>query len=69
MLLLREASHLREDDPRLWALYGVQCLRSGRVEAGKKALVQAAWLRDRQGEPRKARVIRALLSRTVPKAA
>lgn len=69
MVLLRQAAHANEEDPKIWALYGAQCLRMGRMEPGRKALTQAAWLRDRRGERRKADVTRALLSAAMHRAA
>lgn len=69
MVLLRQAAYESEDDPKVWALYGAQCLRMGRMEPGRKALCQAAWLRDRRGERRKAEVTKALLSAAMHHAA
>jgi Flp pilus assembly protein TadD len=66
MLLLRDAANENEECPRLWTLYGVQCARLGRRDAAKSALVHAAWLRDRRGEPRKAASTRAVLDRLSP---
>jgi Flp pilus assembly protein TadD len=61
LLALRQAAHEHEDDPRLWTLYGVQCLRMGRMETARHALMHAAWIRDRRNEQRKADVTRRLL--------
>lgn len=61
MMTLREAALGDEGDARLWTLYGAQCLRMGRLDAARQALGHAAWLRDRQNEPRKAQVTRDLL--------
>jgi Flp pilus assembly protein TadD len=63
MLMLREAAHENESDPRLWVLYAVQCTRVGRLDTARRALAHAAWLRERRHEPRKAHVTRALLDR------
>ncbi len=62
LVLLREAAHSSHGDAHLWAQYGVQCLRMGRKEHGAKALAQAAWLRERAGQHRRAAVTRALAS-------
>jgi Flp pilus assembly protein TadD len=63
MLLLREAACASEDDPRIWALYGAQCLRAGRVDSAVQALGHATWLRERNGEAPKARAMQRLLSK------
>jgi len=62
LVLLREAAHSSDQEPHLWAQYGVQCLRMGKKEHGAQALTQAAWLQERAGQHRKAAVTRALAS-------
>jgi Flp pilus assembly protein TadD len=62
MLLLREAAHVAERDPKVWVLYGAQCMRTGRVDEAERAFSHAAWLRERAHETRKARLTRALVS-------
>jgi Flp pilus assembly protein TadD len=63
MLALREAASSHEQDAKLWALYGVQCMRLGHMASASQALLHAAWLRDRQHEHRKASVTRDVLAR------
>src|SRR3982751_4985351 len=65
MLSLRQAAHENENDAPLWTLYGGQCARVGRMNETERALSHAAWLRDRQREPGKARTTRAVLDRLV----
>lgn len=69
MLALRDAAHRNESEARLWALYGAQCMRAGYVDAAKKALRHAIWLRERCHEPRKAEVTRGVLARMLAEAA
>jgi Flp pilus assembly protein TadD len=61
MLALREAAHADEGDARLWVFYGMQCIRTGRIDAARQALGHAIWLRERQHEAAKAAVTRRLL--------
>ncbi|HVU05247.1 MAG TPA: hypothetical protein VHE30_26045 [Polyangiaceae bacterium] len=61
LLLLREAAYENEHEPKLWVFYGLQCARTGRVDEAERALLHAAWLRERAHEPAKARVTRELL--------
>ena len=63
LLAFRQAALENDEDPRLWTLYGVQCMRVGQADTARQAIVHAAWLRDRRGERAKAQVTRALLSR------
>jgi Flp pilus assembly protein TadD len=63
MQLLKAAAHENTEDPKLWVLYGVQCTRLGRFDTAVQALSHAAWLRDRAGEPAKARVTRELAAK------
>ena len=60
-LALRDAAHTNERDPRLWALFGAQCWRMGKVDQAHKAFSHAVWLRERGQEHRKAAVTRQLL--------
>ena len=69
MLALRDAAHGSEADARIWALYGVQCVRAGLLDVAKKALGHAAWLRDRRHEPHKARATRGVMARLLTEAA
>lgn len=70
MMALHDAACENEQDARLWALYGVQCLRAGRHDLAVRALTHAAWLRERGHEPRKAKATRSLLDKaTAPHAA
>jgi len=62
MVLLREAALANEHDARIWTFYGVQCARIGRLDEARRALQQAAWVRDRNGEPAKANVTRSLIT-------
>lgn len=65
MLLLREVCFQESDDARLWTLYGVQCARLGRREDAAQALGQAAWLRERNRDGRRAAVTHALRERVL----
>lgn len=65
MVMLREIALENEHDARLWAMYGVQCARIGRLDDARRALQHAAWVRDRNGEPAKANVTRALIAELV----
>jgi Flp pilus assembly protein TadD len=61
MLALREACYYTGQDPKLWALYGVQCWRMRRLDDAADALRQAIWLREREPNDRRAGALRALL--------
>ena len=65
MLMLRQACCAVRHDPRLWTLYGIQCVRAGRAHDAVLALKQAVWLRERAHEDGRARATRALLDRVV----
>jgi hypothetical protein len=58
---LRCACMLREFDARLWAMQGAALLRAGRVDDAIAALRHALWLRERQGDVARARVVCHLL--------
>jgi hypothetical protein len=62
MLALREACFSAGDDPRLWVLYAVQCLRARRRDEALRALRQSLWLRERQHDERRACVLRAFIA-------
>jgi Flp pilus assembly protein TadD len=64
MVLLREACCLEPEDPRLWTLYATACIRQRRIDDAARALSQAVWLRERQGDDVRAAVTRRLLERT-----
>jgi Flp pilus assembly protein TadD len=61
MLVLREACHRETEDARLWTLYAVACMRSGRRDDAVAALKQAVFLRERARDEARVRVTRALL--------
>jgi Flp pilus assembly protein TadD len=61
LVLLREATCLAEGDARVWTLYAVHCWQLNRRDEGRKAMRQALWLRERQGDHARARVLRQLL--------
>jgi Flp pilus assembly protein TadD len=63
MMALREAAYENEEEARLWALFGVQSLRAGRHDFAVQALTHAVWLRERNHEPAKAKITRALLDK------
>lgn len=62
MLALREACFAAREDPRLWALYAAQCLRTRNREEGLRALRQSLWLRERKHDERRARVLRIFIA-------
>ncbi|HEY3234217.1 MAG TPA: hypothetical protein VGJ84_05845 [Polyangiaceae bacterium] len=62
MLALRQACHAESNEPRLWTQYAVQCTRVGRVPDAIQALRHAIWLRERNGDPSRVKVTRALLA-------
>jgi len=61
LVLLREACCLAGDDPKLWAMYGVQCWWLHKRDEARTALRQALWLRERARDSARARVLRGLL--------
>lgn len=63
MVLLREACCLVPEDARLWTLYATACVRQRRTADAERALSQAVWLRERQGDDVRAAVTRRLLER------
>jgi Flp pilus assembly protein TadD len=63
MLALREACHDSGQSARLWTLYAVACVRVRRVQDAKQALRQALWLRERDRDEARARVMRCLIDR------
>lgn len=68
-MVLRDAALEHDDDARLWALYGAQCARVGRLDEATRAFAHAVWLRERRREPGKAAATRALLDRLARSAA
>lgn len=61
MLVLREACHREVDDARLWTLYAVACMRTGRRDDAVAALKQAVFLRECARDEARVRVTQALL--------
>ncbi|HET9958594.1 MAG TPA: hypothetical protein VFQ61_29065 [Polyangiaceae bacterium] len=61
LTLLREACCLAEQDARLWTLYSIQCWRLGQRNEGRRALRQALWLRERERDESRVRVLKQLL--------
>ena len=61
LVTLRQACHGHGRDPKLWALYGVQCFRSGNLQDAERALSQAVWHHTKNDEPRKAESVRRVL--------
>jgi Flp pilus assembly protein TadD len=61
MLVLKEACCRESNSPRLWTLYGVQCVRAGRRAEAEHALKQALWLRRRDRDAARVRVMTVLL--------
>ncbi len=61
LLLLREACCRDERDARLWTLFSVQCWRMGKRDEALRAMRQSLWLRERERDERRARVVRGLL--------
>ena len=60
MLLLREACNSEPHAARLWIWYGLACVKAGRRDAALEALRHAAWLRERERDPRRAEVTRSV---------
>lgn len=60
MLHLRRAAFEAEHRPGLWNRYALCCARSGKMEEGRKAFAQAAWLFERDGRSKTAAVTRRL---------
>jgi Flp pilus assembly protein TadD len=63
MVALREACFLMENDARLWALYGNACARLNRKDDAERAFTQALYLRQREQDTARARVLREILER------
>ncbi len=61
MLVLKEACCRESSSPRLWTLYAVQCVRAGRRDEASHALKQALWLRRRDRDDARVRVMTTLL--------
>ena len=61
MLVLKEACCQESSSPRLWTLYAAQCVRAGRRDEAEHALKQALWLRRRDRDDARVRVMTALL--------
>jgi predicted Zn-dependent protease len=63
VVALREACALSDGDAARWMMLGDLHVRLGQRGEAERAMKQALFLRERSGEPRKAQVIRSLLSR------
>lgn len=62
MLILREACFAAESDAGLWVHYGLACLRVRRRDEGFRALAHALWLRERNRDAARVRVMRDLIA-------
>ena len=62
MLILREACFASESDPARWVHYGIACLRVRRRDEGFRALAHALWLRERDRDAPRIRVMRELIA-------
>lgn len=62
MLILREACFAAESDAALWVHYGLSCLRARRRDEGLRALAHALWLRERERDEARARVMRDIIA-------
>jgi Flp pilus assembly protein TadD len=62
LVLLREACFLAGTDARLWALYAAQSWRMGRLDDTRQALRHALWLREKNHDESRARVLRTLIT-------
>jgi hypothetical protein len=62
MLILREECFAVESDPALWVHYGLQCLRARKRDEAFRALAHALWLRERDRDEPRTRVMRDLIS-------
>lgn len=58
---LRQACSLREYDASMWTRLGAACLRMSRNEEAGAAFKHALWLREREGDEKRARVMRRLI--------
>ncbi len=63
MLVLREACQRDASSPKLWTLYAAQCVRSGRRDEAEHALKQALWLRQRDRDAVRVRIVGALIDK------
>ena len=61
LVLLREACFLAGSNARLWTLYAAQSWRMGRLDDTRQALRHALWLRERDHDEPRARVLRTLI--------
>lgn len=61
-LALREACFRASSDARLWALYGAVCYRDRQLAEARHAFGQALWLREKNRDKPRARVLRALIA-------
>lgn len=62
MLILREACFAAESDAALWVQFGLSCLRARRRDEGFRALAHALWLRERDRDAPRVRVMRELIA-------
>lgn len=62
MLILREECFAAEHDPALWVHYGLACLRVRRRDEAFRALAHALWLRERDRDTARVRVMRDLIA-------
>jgi hypothetical protein len=62
MLILREECFAAEHDPALWVHYGLQCLRARKRDEAFRALAHALWLRERDRDEPRIRVMRDLIA-------
>ena len=62
MLILREECFAVESDAALWVHYGLACLRVRRREEAFRALAHALWLRERDRDHARVRVMRDLIA-------
>lgn len=63
LLALRTACFQAEEDALLWAMYAAQCQRVGDRDGAAQAYQHAIWLRERQGDGRRAESLRSVVRR------
>ncbi len=61
LLCLRQACNESEQDARLWALYGAECVRQGKQHDAEDAFVRSLWLRHRAKQAGRVRSLEQLL--------
>jgi hypothetical protein len=69
MLVLRNACHVHRESAMCWTRYAAACQLVDNDGEAVLALKQALWLRERDGDARRAHVTRGLLETAQARAA